>query len=348
MLIQYILFFFLCWLITQSKAIKYSKAILIISLTVLAWGIGWRDINWADSGIYMISFRDYTHDIFNYDISEKPWGYSEKGFYFLGVFIKTFTNDYHIYFLLVGALSMFFLYKGLQRYSILPLIGLCTYIARFFMGRNLVQIRAGLAYVIIIWGIKYIQEKQFWKYLLLVFIASLFHTSAWIALPLYFLSNWIDVNKKIIIIGLVIAFILGGFFQGPISALVAENASDLSITTYTQGIFVDRALGLGNPMIYFQTFLLLAYTFLEDRIKPVTPYYKIIRDGYFYSTLILIIFCSFTALSGRTSTIFATLEFAIIPSLIFMFNKKNRIFALFLMGIALSAIFYLNIPNQFR
>ena len=216
------------------------------------------------------------------------------------------------------------------------------------MGRNLVQIRAGLAYVIIIWGIKYIQEKQFWKYLLLVLIASLFHTSAWIALPLYFLSNWIDVNKKIIIIGLVIAFILGGFFQGPISALVTENASDLSITTYTQGIFVSRAQGLANPMIYFQTFLLLAYTFLEDKIKSVTPYYKIIRDGYFYSTLILIIFCSFTALSGRTSTMFATLEFAIIPSLIFMFNKKNRIFALFLMGIALSAIFYLNIPNQFR
>ena len=330
------------------KSNKYSTSVLIISLTVLAWGIGWRSLNWADSGVYMISFRDYTHDIFNYDISEKPWGYSEKGFYFLGVLIKTFTNDYQIYFLFVGALSMFFLYKGLQRYSILPLIGLCAYIARFFMGRNLVQIRSGLAYVIIIWGIKYIQEKNFWKYLLVVFIASLFHTSAWIALPLYFFSNWININKTIVVVGLIIAFILGGFFQTPISTFVTDNASDLSITTYTQGSFVSNAKGLGNPMIYFQTFLLLAYTFLEDRIKPVTQYYQIIRDGYFYSTLILIIFCSFTALSGRTSTMFATLEIAIIPSLIFMFNKKNRIFALFLMGIALSTIFYLNIPNQFR
>lgn len=348
MLIQFILYFILCWIITQSKSNKYSTSVLVISLTVLAWGIGWRSLNWADSGVYMISFRDYTHDIFNYDILEKPWGYSEKGFYFLGVLIKTFTNDYQIYFLFVGALSMFFLYKGLQRYSILPLIGLCAYIARFFMGRNLVQIRSGLAYVIIIWGIKYIQEKNFWKYLLVVFIASLFHTSAWIALPLYFFSNWININKTFVVVGLIIAFILGGFFQTPISTFVTDNASDLSITTYTQGSFVSNAKGLANPMIYFQTFLLLAYTFLEDRIRPVTQYYQIIRDGYFYSTLILIIFCSFTALSGRTSTMFATLEIAIIPSLIFMFNKKNRIFALFLMGIALSAIFYLNIPNQFR
>lgn len=348
MLIQFILYFILCWIITQSKSNKYSTSVLIVSLFILAFGIGWRNLNWADTDAYFISFTQYTPNLSNYSLVDKPFGYSEKGFYFLGVLVKTFTDDYHVYFLFIGALSMYFLYKGLQRYSILPLIGLCAYIARFFMGRNLVQIRAGLAYVIIIWGIKYIQEKQFWKYLLVVFIASLFHTSAWIALPLYFLSNWIDVNKKIIIIGLVIAFILGGFFQGPISALVAENASDLSITTYTQGSYVSEAKGLGNPMIYFQIFLLLAYTFLEDRIRPVTQYYQIIRDGYFYSTLILIIFCSFTALSGRTSTMFATLEFAIIPSLIFMFNKKNRTFALFLMGIALSAIFYLNIPNQFR
>ena len=348
MLIQYISFFLLCWIITQSKANKYSDSILIISLIILSFGAGWREINWADTDVYWLAFKDYTSNIFNYSVIDKPWGYSEKGFYFIGVVVKTFTDNIHIYLTVVAGLSLLFLYKSLKRYSILPLIGLCAYIARFFMGRNLVQIRAGLAYLIVIWGIKYIQEKSFWKYLLVVFIASLFHTSAWIALPLYFLSNWININKTIVVVGLIIAFILGGFFQEPISALVTENASDLSITTYTQGIFVSRAQGLANPMIYFQTFLLLAYTFLEDRIKPVTQYYQIIRDGYFYSTLILIIFCSFTALSGRTSTMFATLEFAIIPSLIFMFNKKNRTFALFLMGIALSAIFYLNIPNQFR
>lgn len=348
MLIQYISFFFLCWINTQSKAKKYSDSILIISLIVLAFGAGWREINWADTDVYWLAFKDYTSNIFNYSIADKPWGYNEKGFYFIGVIVKTFTDNIQIYLTVVAGLSLFFLYKSLKRYSILPLIGLCAYIARFFMGRNLVQIRAGLAYLIVIWGIKYIQEKSFWKYLLLVFIASLFHTSAWIALPLYFFSNWININKTIVVVGLIIAFILGAFFQTPISTFVTDNASDLSITTYTQGSYVSEAKGLGNPMIYFQTFLLLAYTFLEDRIRPVTQYYQIIRDGYFYSTLILIIFCSFTALSGRTSTMFATLEFAIIPSLIFMFDKKNRIFALFLIGIALSAIFYLNIPNQFR
>lgn len=83
-------------------------------------------------------------------------------------------------------------------------------------------------------------------------------------------------------------------------------------------------------------------------MAPINQYYYVIRDGYFYSTLILITFCSFTALSGRTSTMFATLEFSIIPSLVYLFDKKERVAALFLMGIALSAIFYMNIPHIFR
>lgn len=346
MLIAYIIFLLFCIFVSNSKA-EQKIIILAIACMVLAFGIGYRDMAWADTDAYWISFIK-TPNLADYSISDKPVGYNEKGFYFLGVLVKTFTDDYRIFFLFIGALSMFFLYKDLQKYSIFPLIGLCAYIARFFMGRNLVQIRAGLAYLIIIWGIKYIHEKKMWHYIALVWIASLFHQSAWIALPLYFICNWIHINKKIILWGLGIAFIIGGFFQEPISTFVIDNASDLNVTTYVQGGYITEAKGLANPMIYFQCFLLLVYTFLEKKMAPITQYYYVIRDGYFYSTLILITFCSFTALSGRTSTLFATLEFAIIPSLVYLFDKKERVAALFLMGIALSAIFYMNIPSIFK
>ena len=348
MLNLYILFFIICILLTQSK-VKNKDLFLFVACAVLAIGIGWRDLEWNDTAGYKIFFEQYTNDLINYSFSDKPFGYSEKGFYFLGVLAKTFTDDYRVYFLFIGALSMFFLYKDLKKYSLFPLLGLCAYLARFFMGRNLVQIRAGLAYLIIIWGIKYIHEKKMWHYILLVWIASLLHFSAWIALPLYFIHNWLPINKKTILVGLGIAFILGAFFQGPISAFVTDQAYDLNIaTTYVQDSYITRAKGLANPMIYFQCFLLLVYTFLVFYMAPINQYYYVIRDGYFYSTLILITFCSFTALSGRTSTMFATLEFSIIPSLVYLFDKKERVAALFLMGIALSAIFYMNIPHIFR
>ena len=329
--------------------VKQKEFILIIALIGLSIGIGWRDLAWNDTIGYKIFFERFTNSLSNYSFSDKPYGYSEKGFYFIGVLAKTFTDNYRIYFLFIGALSMFFLYKEIKKYSLFPLLGLCAYLARFFMARNLVQIRSGLAYLIVLWGIKYIQEKKLWHYFLLVWIASFIHFSSWIALPLYFIHNWLPINKKNILLGLGIAFILGAFFQGPISAFVTDQAFDFILaTTYVQDQYVSRAKGLANPMIYFQTFLLLSYTFLEHRISPQEKYYRVIRDGYFYSTLILISFCSFTALSGRTSTMFATLEFAVIPSLIYLFNKKNRIIALVIMGVLLSTIFYLNIPITFR
>lgn len=347
MLIIYIFFLLFCVFISNSK-IKQKEIVLAIACITLAFGIGYRDLTWPDTDAYYITFTRYTPNIFDYNISEKQIGFTEKGFFFLGVLVKTFTDNYQIYFLFIGALSMLFLYKDLRKYSIYPLIGLCAYIARFFINRNLSQIRAGLAYLIVIWGIKYIHEKKMWHYILLVFIASFFHYSAWIALPLYFICNWIHINKKIIVWGLIIAFIIGGFFQETVSTFVIDNASDLNVTTYAQGQYVTKAKGLANPMIYFQTFLLLAYTFLEKKLVPITKYYTVIRDGYFYSTLILICFCSFTALSGRTSSQFATLEFAIIPSLVYLFEKKERGAALILMSIALIGIMYMYMPDKVR
>lgn len=347
MLVVYIIFLLFCILISNSNT-EQKSIVLAIACIVLAYGIGYRELTWPDTRVYQLGFVNFTPTIFDYSIIAKQFGFSEKGFYFLGVLVKTFTEDYHVYFLFIGALSMFFLYKDLQKYSIYPLIGLCAYISRFFISRNLVQIRAGLAYLIVIWGVKYIHEKKMWHYIILVWIASLIHFSAWIALPLYFICNWIHINKKIVVWGLILAFIIGGFFQDPISSFVIDNASDLNVSTYAQGQYISEAKGLANPMIYFQSFLLLAYTFLEEKLAPVTKYYYVIRDGYFYSTLILICFCSFTALSGRTSSQFATLEFAIIPSLVYMFDKKERTFALILLGIVLIGIMYMYLPESIR
>lgn len=346
MLILYILFLLFCILISYSNA-KYQRTVLYISCVVLSFGIGIRDMRWPDTDAYWLGFTQYTPNLFDYSWGMHPHLYDEQGFFMISVLSKTLINDYQFYFLVVGAVSMILLYKNLKKYSIFPLLGLCAYLARFFMARNLIQIRSGLAYLIILWGLKYIHEKKMWHFIFLVWVASWFHHSAWIALPLYFISNWIHINKTIIISGLGIAFIIGAFFQGPLSVFVTDRASDFEITTYVSSEYRSK-VGLGNPMIYFQCFLLLTYTFLEKRLIPKTKYYRVIRDGYFYSTLILISFCSFTALSGRTSTMFATLEYCIIPSVVYLFNKRNRAFAFFVMAILLTTILYLNMPEWAR
>lgn len=346
MVIVFFIFFFVAVALEMQGNKKNRDAMLVLACIVLAIGAGFRDIYyWPDTFVYVLSFNEHTPTLDNYSLSDIPYGYVERGFYFLQVVLKTFTDNPSIYLLAISVLTFYILYKDIKQYSIFPLIGLCAYIARFFIGRNFIQIRAGLAYAILILSIKYIFEKDWKRYFLIVFIAWTLHRSCIIAIPLYFICNWIHVRKWHVFLALIFSFLVGFFGQSFVHSIVEDNASDLSIGNR----YIDaggekiqlEGLGMRNPMIYYQCIILLAYTFLEKRLAPLDKYYYILRNAYLYSTMILICFCTYKVLSARSSSMYATLEFAIIPSLIYLFNKKNRMLAFIITGIALTYIFYL-------
>ena len=333
--------FYLFALYAEGLQPRFKRYWLMAICLVLAFLAGTRDPNsWADTGVYVESFLDYTPSISELTQYSQPFGYAEMGFYYIGVVVKTFTSNVAIYFLVVALLSFFFLYKAFDKYCLYPIFGVCVYISRFYLARNFIQIRAGLSYAIILMAVQYITKRDWKRYFAWVFVAYLFHHSAIIAVPVYFLCM-LDIKKKHIVMGLVVAFIIAGFYSGVVRSLVADNASDLDVTTYVEEVF-QREWGLSNPIIYFQTFLLLVYTFTEDRIRKTTSHYITIRNAYFYSTFILISLSCYTALSGRVSSQFATLEMVIIPSIAYSFSKKDRWIAYLGMGAALTAIFYLN------
>lgn len=346
MMIYLFVLFYVFAISAESLSYKRQMQLLLVVCVALAFGAGFRSMTWPDTMVYVMAFLDYTPSLLDYSLSDSPFGYSEKGFYFIGVIVKTFTGDPTIYLLVVSLLTFLFLYIFLKKYAIYPFLGICVYLARFFVGRNLIQIRTGLAYAIIILGVRFITERDWKRYFTLVFIAYLFHRSAIIAVPLYFIS-YINFKKWHVVLIIAIAFIIGGFFTETLQNYIVETSQDLNVaTTYTQSSYVHKAKGLSNPLIYMQTFLLFAYTFYEKRLKSLVPQYYTIRTGYMYSTFILIAFSMFTALSGRTSTMFATLEIIIIPSLIHIFDKKNRLIAYVILGIVLTVIMYINISNK--
>lgn len=347
-MIQVVLFFIFYFLAVayEQQGFKSRNIALALVCSVFAIIAGLRSWEWPDTGIYVVSFWR-THSLWDFSFTDRPLAYSEIGFYFLASIIKTILDDDRFYLMVISGLTFYFLFKDLKKYSLFPLVGLFTYISRFYIGRNFIQMRAGLAYVILMLSIKYIYEKDWKRYFFIVFIAWTIHRSALIAIPLYFICNWINVKKWHVCVALIISFLVGAFGQDIMHNFVEDNASDLTIKAYTeQG---DRryveSVGLSNPIIYFQCFILLTYTFLEKRLATQDKYYYIFRTAYLYSTAILICFCSYRVLAARTASIYATLEFAIIPALIYMFNKKNRQFAFFATGLILTGIFYMYI-NQ--
>ena len=335
------IFFYIFALIAEQLKQKDKQMLLMLTCVVMALMAGFRDPSlWADTGVYVMSFEDYTRPLYEWSQVDEPLGYGEYGFYFLGVIFKTFSSNTTAYLTFIAALTFIFMYKDFKRYCYYPLFGVAAYISRFYLARNFIQIRAGLSYAIILWAVQYISKRDWKRYFFWIIIAYQFHASAVLAVPLYFLCM-INIKKWHIWTGIAIAFILGGVFTESMRNLVADYASDIA-STYVQDEY-QREWGLLNPVIYFQLAVLYLYTQNEEVLKYTSEDYYTMRTAYFYSTFILISVSMYTALSGRTSSMFSTLEMAIIPSIINTFKKRNRSIAYIGMGIVLTAIFYMNV-----
>ena len=296
--------------------------LLILTCILLTFFIGYRD-RWPDEEVYIAAFNRAPM-LWDFSWNQNPFGYVEKGYFFLASLVKTIYNDSRFYLLAMGCISMFLLYKSLQKYCVIPLIGLCDYIARFLLNRDFIQMRSSLAILLVILATDLVYKKKMWSFLFVVFIAYQVHHLALIAVPFYFL-NLLKLKRWHIFVGIVLAFIFSRTLAGYVSGTVDAYSEDLHYVTYTQGSYVTRSLGLSNPMIYFQLGILTLFMLGEEGLKTNSKYYYLFRTGYFYSTLILIFFCDYTALSGRTSTLSATLEMFIIPMLAMTWSRKNRI-----------------------
>lgn len=138
----YVLFVILYLFAVACEQLKNKKYGVLAALCfILSIFPGLRSLSWDDTGVYVYNFLFNTPTIFDYSFTEEQTGFSEKGFFFLGVIVKTFTDNYPAYLLFVSFITFIFLYKDFKQYSIFPLVGLCTYTARFYSGRNFIQIR---------------------------------------------------------------------------------------------------------------------------------------------------------------------------------------------------------------
>lgn len=308
-------------LLSSAGSLNTKKNVLVVALIIITFMIGFRNVyTYPDALVYKMSF-DQSPTLSMLNKYSKPFGYSEMGFFYLGVVIKTITSNYQIYFTIYAGLTMFVLYKFLGKYSVLPLIGLCDYYARFMLGRDFIQMRSALTILLIMLALRFAYKKQLLKYLIVVYIAYTIHGSAFIAIPFYFI-NLIKFKRSWIVYGLVISAILAIVFAPLVSGSLMTFFAD---SPYMTEDAENTGKGLGNPLIYWQIIILLLYTFNEKKLSKVIPAYYTLRTAYFYSTVILITFCNYAIVAGRGSTMFATVEVIIVPAIAFAYDRSKRL-----------------------
>lgn len=194
-LLIYIFGFSLAALFLHFGNKRRNKFLIGLSLAIpivigsLRYGVGTDYVSYAESFARQtsISFSDF--------FSSFSFG-TESGFYLLSKFSQYVSGSYFILFSIYSFLTVMFFYLGLRRYSLnRPALVYYLYLMILFpTSFNLV--RQSLAASICFYAVSFIISRNPIKYIGLVLLASFFHTSALIMLPVYLINRLIKPTSK--------------------------------------------------------------------------------------------------------------------------------------------------------
>lgn len=149
-----------------------------------------------------IDYKQYA--AYFYQVHDGGWsflissanGYRiEPGYSLLNYVVSLFTRDVHIFMLVVAVIVVTLTAVLLYRVSPIPWIGMFVIASFGFYGNSLSFIRQCIAIAIYLFSVEFIKKKQFVPYLLIILLASTFHKSMLIMIPVYFIAQ-IPVNWK--------------------------------------------------------------------------------------------------------------------------------------------------------
>lgn len=202
------------WMIVEQTSISRKSYWMPLFLLSLFAGIRKYSVG-TDSGTYTKIFRNNT-DVNNFNFGE----HVEPAYQLLTYLILLCTHNYYWLFFITALIvvsSYLYIIKKLSSNYILSVfffITLGTY-TFFFNG-----LRQGLAMAILALSTPYLINKKIIKFILIVILASLFHGTALIIIPFYFLLHLqIKIIYKLIII-FVTTFLTSSFL---ISYLASNN-----------------------------------------------------------------------------------------------------------------------------
>ena len=182
----------------QKLRLQHFAALLILSFVVgFRYEVG---VDWEGYKDSFISIKDSP----SLSYSDQ---YMEFGYFYINKAVAMLGLSYEWMFFTVALISWYFIFKSVPK-LILPLLIYFLFVDEcFFWSMN--GVRQFTAISIWMVATRYIINRNIKKYILLLLIASLFHRTALILIPFYFIPYQV-IYKKYIWIGLFLLSLLIG------------------------------------------------------------------------------------------------------------------------------------------
>lgn len=331
----YLSLFIILLSLALTEVLLKNKKISVITGGLLAIVAGLRFYTGYDFTSYSKFYSEISSisDVFNGSID------AESGFLLINFIFKSMGFNFYFFILFFSVLSILLLSNFAYRYTQYPSLILVYYFARYFLVRDMGQIRSALACIILLYAIPYIIKKKPIQFLLIVFIASLFHVTAWVFVIAYlFISVIKNLTIKNVVSLLCISLFVGIIVQVPslyIWAIPERYNAYFTSDSYTNGQWIM------NPILWMQLAIFLgASLFIHPTDDMEKNKFDTSLKIYLLASLMLIAAGTLGTVGGRLSTLFATSEILLVPYMFASLSKNKLVNILLFCGFTI-IIFYL-------
>lgn len=325
----------------EEKIRKRRKYFLIIACAELIVLSGIRGYSvGADTSVYL-SALEYYKALPKTEILQAKLVYPydfEAGYFFLTKLCALLDFSKTTFLFLISTLIYIPIFVAIYKRSADPYISILTYFAFGFFSYSLGIFRQMIALSIVICGIQYTKDRKFFKYFAFIIIAMTFHSTALLALVIYFLYplNW-KINTRIFISMSAISLLFGNYIVNFMIIMIPKYSGYIS-GTLKQG---------GSYLMLILFVMLFAVQYLSSRMKTPSEYNKIMFDALGMTVLVQSLGYSLN-IFGRAISFFSVYLIFMIPNFVESFAGKWRFIAKVGAIVCLFALIFNNLNGSLR
>ncbi|WP_438319195.1 EpsG family protein [Sporosarcina sp. FA9] len=308
---------------------KVYFIIIIIQLSLIS-GLRGYDVG-SDTNNYISYFNTHSYMSLqqvlysNFDI--------ERGYVFLEFLISKISNDPTVLFLIIALFFIFAVGRMIFKHSSEPILSFILFVCLGFFSLSMSGMRQIVALGFIILSFEFIKKRKVLPFILIVLIGSLFHLSALVFLPAYFIAYKKFTTPYIIFAVMLIptVYIFKNSIFGILSTFSGyeyaayENAGPYTLLTLMILIFIAGIIQIKSiikknrdNIVYYNFLLVSILLAIMTFINP-----SALRAAYYYFIFIIIF----------------------IPEIILSFQDKNMKILFYYISIVLVILLYLKNLN---
>lgn len=299
----------------EERLQKYNRMIYIALTIVLVLFAGFREVGFdRDSENYEYYFNNYDDPVLIFAV--------EYSYRLLSGFFYTFFSDVHsilLFYAVIGVTLKMVAFSRMSNFLYLPVT---IYLANYYILHDLTQIRASIASALLLFSLPLIDEGRKKLAFCLLILGAFFHYSAFVLLPVVFLSNRnMCVKERWMWASLVPFGYLMYFLQIGISSFIYIPYITDKIEIYES--LRDEGLVGEEINVFYWMFLLKCVVYFcslyfYDVIKQGNKYISLVLKCMGISIFIYLFFAQMPILSFRLSELFGIVETLMFTYIVYM------------------------------